>query len=151
MVAMMDFASKQAVRMELTRGESVPITEFFNLVHAINPGAAFSFLASAGGWQRYFFTIFAAAVSAYLVWTLSSKLPRLESIAFGLILGGAIGNAADRVMYGAVTDFLDFHWRNMHWPAFNFADIAICTGAIVMVLGALGGGSTANKSQVPLP
>lgn len=149
-MAAIDFASKQVVRMELARGESIPMTAYFNLVHAMNPGAAFSFLASAGGWQRYFLTVIAAAISAYLVWTLTSKLLLLESLAFSLILGGAVGNAADRVLYGGVTDFLDLHWRNMHWPAFNVADIAICMGAIAMVLGAFRGKATGNKSKTPL-
>ncbi|MDO8769836.1 MAG: signal peptidase II [Burkholderiaceae bacterium] len=146
-VALADFTTKQLVRISMPHGDQIPLTDFFNLVHASNAGAAFSMLADAGGWQRYFFTVVAVVVSAWLVWMLSSALTRIEALAYSLILGGAIGNAADRIMYGVVTDFLDFHWRNWHWPAFNLADVAICVGAVALMAAAFLGTAGRTKPQ----
>lgn len=147
-IALADFATKQLVRMTMPQGDQIPLTGFFNLVHASNAGAAFSILAGAGGWQRYFFTVVAVLISAWLVWMLSSALTRIEALAYSLVLGGAIGNAADRIMYGVVTDFLDFHWRNWHWPAFNLADVAICLGALALIAAAFLG--TASRAEPEL-
>lgn len=144
-VALADFATKQLVRMSMPLGDQIPLAGFFNLVHASNAGAAFNILAGAGGWQRYFFTVVAVIISAWLVWMLSSALTCIEALAYSLILGGAIGNAADRIMYGVVTDFLDFHWRNWHWPAFNLADVAICVGAVALMAAAFLGTTGQTK------
>jgi signal peptidase II len=146
-IALADFATKQLVRMTMPLGDQIPLTGFFNLVHVSNAGAAFSMLAGAGGWQRYFFTVIAVVVSLCLVWMLSSTLTRIEALAYSLILGGAIGNAADRVMYGAVTDFLDVYLRNWHWPAFNLADVAICVGALALITAAFLDAQARTKSQ----
>ena len=122
-----------AVRM-LAYGESVTVTSFFNFVHVYNKGAAFSFLANHSGWQRYFFTILGLAASAFIIYLLYKHAgQRLFSWALALILGGAIGNVIDRVLYGYVIDFLDFHVAGWHWPAFNIADSAICIGAVLFV------------------
>ncbi|MFX7140036.1 signal peptidase II, partial [Acinetobacter baumannii] len=92
----------------------------FNLVLVYNKGAAFSFLADAGGWQRWFFIGLGLAVGAFIVWLLFRHAgQRLFSLAVSLVLGGAIGNVIDRIVYGHVVDFLDFHLRGYHWPAFN--------------------------------
>ena len=113
------------------------IDGFFSLRLAYNPGAAFSFLGDAGGWQRWFFITLALAVSVWLVvWLV--KLDRREHLtaaALASILGGALGNAYDRIApsRAMVVDFLDFHLRGWHWPAFNVADIAICAGAGLLV------------------
>lgn len=115
---------------------SQPITGFFNLVHVWNQGAAFSFLADAGGWQRLFFVVVAFIASAWLVWVLRKPLPLAERLAYSLILGGALGNGLDRAMRGYVVDFLDFHWQGWHWPAFNIADIGIVCGALLLVVSA---------------
>ena len=115
----------------------VVITSFFNYGHWRNPGAAFSFLADAGGWQRYFFVLLAVAVSVWLAYALTRALHILERWAFSLILGGALANGIDRAVRGYVVDFLDFHWRGAHWPAFNVADMAITSGAALMIAGAL--------------
>lgn len=117
------------------------ITSFFNLVRVHNHGAAFSFLADAGGWQRWFFTVLALAVSAFIIWMLKKgEGSRLSQLAFTLILAGALGNVIDRILYGYVVDFLDFHasWLEFlfykgHYPAFNVADTCITVGAILMV------------------
>ncbi|WP_024973306.1 signal peptidase II [Ralstonia pickettii] len=114
-------------------GEQVEITPFFNLVHVLNPGAAFSFLAGAGGWQRYLFIALGLAVAVWLWRRLQSRQPLHEALGLSLILGGALGNVADRVLRGQVVDFLDLHWRLVHWPAFNFADVAITAGVVLVV------------------
>jgi signal peptidase II len=115
-------------------GWSQPIAPFFNLVHVLNPGAAFRFLAGAGGWQRWFFLAIALAASAWLIWMLREPRPRSESLALSLILGGALGNGFDRAVRGHVIDYLDFHLGSWHWPAFNLADIGITVGAVCLVL-----------------
>lgn len=118
--------------------DSTYVTPFFNVVRAHNTGAAFSFLAGASGWQRWFFTGVGLAAAALILWMLKSH-PRqkLFSFAMACILGGAIGNVVDRLMHGYVVDFLDFHWRSMHFPAFNVADSAITIGAACLILDEL--------------
>lgn len=135
-VFVLDVLTKLMVHTSTPNGWSHPVTGFFNLVHVWNTGAAFSFLANAGGWQRYFFVAVAVLVSAYLIWYLRKPLPAMERWAGALILGGALGNGLDRGVRGYVVDFLDFHVAGWHWPAFNMADIAIVGGAGLMLLAA---------------
>ena len=112
-------------------GDSTYVTSFFNVVRVHNTGAAFSFLAGASGWQRWFFTALGLVAAAVIVWMLKSHPgQKLFSFAMACILGGAIGNVVDRLMHGYVVDFLDFHWNGMHFPAFNVADSAISVGEI---------------------
>jgi signal peptidase II len=119
-------------------GDSTYITGFFNVVRAHNTGAAFSFLAEASGWQRWFFTVIGIAASVFIVWLLRSHAgQRMYSFALALILGGAIGNVVDRVLYGYVVDFVQVHWRGWYFPAFNVADSAITIGAVCLVLDEL--------------
>ena len=119
-------------------GDSTYVTNFFNVVRAHNTGAAFSFLANAGGWQRWFFTGIGIVAAIFMVWMLKSHPgQKLFSFAISLILGGAIGNVIDRLLYGYVVDFLDFHWKAMHFPAFNIADSAISIGAVCLILDEL--------------
>jgi signal peptidase II len=119
-------------------GDSTVVTSFFNIVRVHNTGAAFSFLASAGGWQRWFFTALGVSAALFILWMLKAHSgQRLFSFALACILGGAVGNVIDRVLYGYVVDFLDFHWRGMHFPAFNIADSAITIGAIALILDEL--------------
>lgn len=112
------------------------ITSWFNLVHVHNFGAAFSFLSSEGGWQRWFFTVLTSVISvALVVWII--RLPvaeRLQRIALALILGGAVGNLIDRIHLGYVIDFIDWHYGEHHWPAFNIADSAICIGVGLLII-----------------
>ena len=137
-VILLDQVSKIAVSKVLAYGQSIRVTSFFNLVMAYNKGAAFSFLASEAGWQRYFFTAISIAASLFIVFLLKRHAgQRLFCCALALILGGAIGNLIDRVMYGHVIDFLDFYVRGWHWPAFNVADSAITIGAVMFVLDEL--------------
>ena len=120
-------------------GDSTYVTSFFNIVRAHNTGAAFSFLAGASGWQRWFFTGIGLAATVFIIWLLRSHPgQKLFSFALACILGGAVGNVVDRLLHGYVVDFLQFHWRNnWYFPAFNVADSAITVGAVALVLDEL--------------
>jgi signal peptidase II len=126
-------------------GASTEVTSFFNLVRAHNSGAAFSFLSDASGWQRWFFSVIGVLAAILIVWLLRSHSgQKLFSFAMACILGGAVGNVIDRLLYGYVIDFLDFHWRWLdpvfsggHFPAFNIADSAITIGATCLILDEL--------------
>ncbi|MBC7434597.1 MAG: lipoprotein signal peptidase [Bdellovibrionales bacterium] len=119
-------------------GDSTYVTDFFNIVRAHNSGAAFSFLAGAAGWQRWFFTAIGVAACVFIVWMLKSHPgQKLFSFAMACILGGAIGNVVDRLLHGYVVDFLDFHVNAWHFPAFNVADSAITIGAISLIMDEL--------------
>ena len=111
------------------------IPGLFNFVLVYNPGAAFSFLADAGGWQKFFFTALAFAVSGWLGWQmLRGGQSRMMNLANALIIGGALGNVIDRLIHGHVIDFIQVYYQHYYWPAFNLADSAICLGAALMVL-----------------
>jgi signal peptidase II len=133
-VVVIDQATKHAAVAALAGRPPLEVTAFFNLVLVYNTGAAFSFLAGAGGWQREFFISIALLASIWIVWLLH-RHPRqtLFCAALALVLGGAIGNVIDRVLLGAVVDFLDFHAAGWHWPAFNVADSAITCGAALLI------------------
>lgn len=134
-VLVVDQATKALVLARLMAGETIAVTAFFNLVRVMNPGASFSFLANAGGWQRWFFTALALVVSAWLAMMIRRHAhERLQPAAFALIMGGALGNALDRLRFGAVVDFLDFYYAGWHWPAFNLADAAITLGVGLLLL-----------------
>ncbi len=131
----LDQWSKLAVLARFAEYESLPVTDFFNLVLVYNPGAAFSFLADHAGWQRWFFVILAIVICIWLlrlIW--QHRAEALQPAAFSLVVGGAIGNVIDRLVHERVVDFLDFHLAGSHWPAFNLADSAICLGVGLMLL-----------------
>jgi signal peptidase II len=135
LVLLMDQFTKVLVLSAFQLGDSTPITGFFNLVRVHNYGAAFSFLANAGGWQRWFFTVIGVIAALFMVWMLRSHPgQKLFSLAIALILGGAIGNVLDRLLHGYVVDFLDFYWGRWHFPAFNVADASISVGAALLIL-----------------
>ena len=138
LIVVLDQFTKVLILGSFQYGERLPITSFFNLVRVHNPGAAFSFLADAGGWQRWFFTGLGIVAALFMVWMLRSHSgQRLFSSAITLILGGAVGNVIDRLLHGYVVDFLDFYWGRWHFPAFNLADSAITLGAILLILDEL--------------
>ena len=119
-------------------GDSTYVTSFFNVVRVHNTGAAFSFLAQAGGWQRWFFTALGVIAATVIVWMIRSHPgQKLFCFAMACILSGALGNVIDRLLYGYVVDFLDFHWAGWHFPAFNVADSAITLGAACLILDEL--------------
>lgn len=134
-IAAIDQVTKEIILGRFTEGESVPVTSFFSLVLAFNTGAAFSFLANAGGWQRLFFIVIAASAAVVILWLLRKHNDeRVFCLGLSLILGGAVGNLWDRVWLGKVVDFLLFFYRDWHWPAFNVADSAITVGAVILII-----------------
>lgn len=137
-IILLDQITKFTISRLFTYGETYPLTSFFDLVLAYNKGAAFSFLAGESGWQRYFFTGLGIAAAFFIIYLIRRHAgQRLFCWALALILGGAVGNVIDRLLYGHVIDFLDFHLRSWHFPAFNVADSAITIGAALFVLDEL--------------
>ncbi|WP_199073447.1 MULTISPECIES: signal peptidase II [unclassified Erwinia] len=135
-VIAVDFASKQWVINHMMLHETLPLMPFFNLFYAHNYGAAFSFLADKGGWQRWFFAGIAIAivVSLLVMMYRTAAGKKLNNIAYALIIGGALGNLFDRAYHGFVVDFIDFYVGDWHFATFNIADCAICIGAALIVL-----------------
>ena len=137
-IVLADVITKEVVQARFAYGERMEVTNFFNLVFVLNPGAAFSFLAGAGGWQKPILLAFGVIVSAAIAfWLLRSPMNRFAAFGFAAILGGALGNVIDRARHGAVVDWLDFHVAGWHWPAFNVADIGITVGAAALIFDGL--------------
>jgi signal peptidase II len=136
LVVVLDQGSKALALSALDYARPVPVLSWFNLTLHYNEGAAFSFLSTAGGWQRWFFTALALVVSGVLVawlWRLPAT-QRLLGVALALVLGGALGNAIDRVLLGHVVDFISVHYAGRYFPTFNLADSAISVGAVLLLL-----------------
>ena len=144
-ILLADQFTKLLVVGSFALGDSQTITSFFNLVRVHNSGAAFSMLSNASGWQRWFFTGIGVVATFFILWLLRSHpTQKLFCFALALVLGGAVGNVIDRIAYGHVVDFLDFHWDWLspvfyqgHFPAFNVADSAISVGAVCLILDEL--------------
>lgn len=132
----LDQLTKWIVDRSMHVYQSIDLLPFFSLTYMRNPGAAFSFLSDAGGWQRWFFMTLSAVASVAIVYWLSrlGKDHRWEASAWALVLGGAVGNLIDRALFGYVIDFLDVFYRDWHWPAFNVADSAITVGIGMLLL-----------------
>ena len=140
-VIALDIATKAVVQRAFMLGETVEVTPFFNMVLMYNRGAAFSFLATAGGWQRWFFTAVTVVIGAGIVWMLRRHHRHpLASFALALVLGGALGNLYDRLTLGYVIDFVQLHAAGYSWPAFNVADSAITIGVVLLVWDSLRSG-----------
>jgi signal peptidase II len=138
-VVALDMATKAWIVRLLQPGDVHVLTPWFNLVLAYNEGAAFSFLANAGGWQRWFFLVLSLAISAAIVVMLRRHHARpFTAFALALVLGGALGNVYDRVTLGRVVDFIQLHAAGYYWPAFNVADSAISVGVVLLLLENLG-------------
>ncbi len=134
-VIAIDLYTKHLVLQAFAFGEHLYVTSFFDLVRYHNEGAAFSFLAGAGGWQRFFFSAIAIVASVVIVYLLRKhKNEKLFCFALALVLGGALGNLYDRLTLGYVVDFLFFHYQGWYWPAFNVADSAISCGVVLLLL-----------------
>lgn len=139
LVVGLDQITKLIAVQQLVYGQPLPVLPSFNLTLMYNPGAAFSFLSDASGWQRWFFVAVSSIASVLLVWWLH-KLKSgqwLLALALALVLGGAVGNLIDRLWLGHVVDFIQLYYRNFYWPAFNVADSAITVGAVLLIWDAL--------------
>ena len=144
-VLLLDQLTKLLIVGSMSLGDSQTLTSFFNLVRVHNSGAAFSMLSNASGWQRWLFTGIGVVATGFIVWLLRSHpTQKLFCFALALVLGGAVGNVVDRLAYGHVIDFLDFHWDWLepmffqgHFPAFNVADSAISVGTVCLILDEL--------------
>jgi signal peptidase II len=137
-VILIDQLSKIVISRMLTQSDAIPLNSFFNLVLAYNKGAAFSFLATQAGWQRWLFSGISLVATLFIIYLLKKHAgQKLFCWSMALILGGAVGNLIDRVIYGHVVDFVDFHIHSWHFPAFNVADSAICVGAVLFVIDEL--------------
>ncbi|AKJ30501.1 signal peptidase II [Caldimonas brevitalea] len=137
-VILLDQFTKTLILGYYTLGQSTEVVSFFNIVRVHNTGAAFSFLAKASGWQRWFFIGLGVAAAIFITYLLKRHGgQKLFAWALALILGGAIGNVIDRALHGYVVDFLDFHLRGWHFPAFNVADAGISVGAALLILDEL--------------
>lgn len=134
-IAALDLVTKEWASAALTLHQRVEVWPFFNFTLVHNPGAAFSFLADGGGAQRWFFIALTIILTGIIGWWLAHTRDRgWLSAALALVLGGAVGNLVDRVRFGYVVDFLDFHFAGWHWPAFNIADAAISCGAVLLIV-----------------
>jgi signal peptidase II len=139
-VAVADQVTKWAIVEWVPLYDKVPINSFINLTHQKNPGAAFSFLADAGGWQRWFFVVLAGAVSVVIavwLWRIRNAGQTVLSAGLALVLGGAIGNLIDRILLGHVTDFIQVWFGSWAFPSFNVADAGISVGAVLLIIDAL--------------
>jgi signal peptidase II len=137
-IIVLDQVAKTLIISNFQLGDSRTVTSFFNVVRVHNTGAAFSFLAGASGWQRWFFVGLGAAAAAFIVWMLRKHGgQRLFGWALSLILGGALGNVIDRLLHGYVVDFIQLHHRSWYFPSFNVADSAISVGAALLILDEL--------------
>lgn len=137
-VILADQFTKTLIIGDFRLGESRTVTPFLNVVHVHNTGAAFSFLAGATGWQRWFFVGLGLVATAFIIWMLLRHGgQKLFSMALALILGGALGNVIDRLLHGYVIDFIQVHWRDSYFPSFNVADSAITVGAALLILDEL--------------
>lgn len=142
LIILSDQLTKTLIIGSFELGDSRTVTSFFNLVRVHNAGAAFSFLADASGWQRWFFVGLGLVATVFIVWMLKRHGEQwLFSLALSLILGGALGNVIDRLLHGHVIDFLQFHWdwlapifHGGYFPSFNIADSAITVGAVLLIL-----------------
>nr|WP_299246171.1 signal peptidase II [uncultured Halomonas sp.] len=149
LVVALDLGSKALATSMLVYAQPVEVLPIFNLTLLHNTGAAFSFLATHGGWQRWLFALIAIGAAIGLtVWLTRLKAyETLTAASLALVIGGALGNLYDRLMHGYVVDFLSFHWQNAYFPAFNIADTAITLGAIGLILQALREGRSERRHK----
>lgn len=147
LIVVLDQLSKWVVLENIRFGETIYVAPFWNWVLTYNPGAAFSFLADQPGWQRWFFTVLALAVSGWIALELKKNThDRRLSLALAMVMGGALGNVIDRIRFGAVVDFIQWHAAGFFWPAFNVADSAITVGAVLLAFSTL---TATNKKETP--
>lgn len=151
-IVALDQWTKFLVQESIGYRTATELTSFLNLTLTYNPGAAFSFLGDAGGWQRWLFVAIGGAVSVGLItWLirLPATQPRWLPLSLTLVLGGAVGNVWDRIRLGVVVDFIDVHWATHHWPAFNVADTSITLGAALLIWLSFRAESSAGGTKAP--
>lgn len=147
LVVILDQLSKWIVLNHIEIGQTIYVAPFWNWVLTYNPGAAFNFLADQPGWQRWFFAVLALGVSGWIALELRKhSAQKLLSLALALVMGGALGNVIDRIRFGAVVDFIQWHAAGWYWPAFNVADSAITVGAILLAFSTL---TATDKKEIP--
>lgn len=135
LLAILDQVSKYYVRQHLAVFEVKRVMPFWNWTLVYNQGAAFSFLADQGGWQKLFFGLIALMVSIGLVYYILNRVySGLIGVALSFVLGGALGNLTDRIVHGRVTDFIQWYYKTHYWPAFNLADSAITVGVALLII-----------------
>ncbi|MDH5516212.1 MAG: signal peptidase II [Gammaproteobacteria bacterium] len=145
-VVILDQITKQIAENSLSLYERVAVMPFFNFTLAYNEGAAFSFLADAGGWQRWFFVGLTLVISSVLIIWLKKSDNKIEQLAISFVLAGAIGNnLIDRPLFGHVIDFIDVYYESHHWPAFNIADMAISAGVMLLIYVSLTDKSVSSR------
>jgi len=150
LVIVLDQISKWFVLANIEFGQTIYVAPFWNWVLALNQGAAFSFLADQPGWQRWLFSALAIGVSAWIALALRQHpQQKLLSLALTLVMGGALGNVIDRIRFGAVIDFIQWHVAGFYWPAFNVADSAIVGGAILLLIEQLGASHKTTGKNTP--
>lgn len=139
LVVVLDQLSKFWIMARFEEYEVLTVWPVFNLTLVYNTGAAFSFLSDAGGWQRWFFIVLGIVVSLVMVFWLTRLRPveRLTGVGLALVVGGAVGNIIDRIWWGKVVDFLQWHWQDWYWPSFNVADSAITIGVVLLLIDGL--------------
>lgn len=148
LVVLVDQATKLAVVHVITYAQRIPVLPVFDITLLYNTGAAFSFLANSGGWQKWFFILIGILAVLIILWLMRKHSQQKRFMfALALILGGALGNVIDRLVHGHVIDFLLFYWRDWYYPAFNVADIAICCGALLLILDELLRGWNARSAK----
>lgn len=133
LVVLADQLSKFFILQQLSEGEVVACTGFFNWVRVWNTGVSFSLFNNYGKMGVIVLTLFALGVAVFLLCWMLKETDKLKIMALAFIIGGALGNVIDRVRFGAVLDFLDFHYKNAHWPSFNLADSFICVGVFILI------------------
>lgn len=148
-IVVVDHLTKWWVSASLDYQEFIPVLPFFSMVRVHNTGAAFSFLADAGGWQRWFFIAIGVVATVIIVRLLRRHGDGPIALPLALVLGGALGNIIDRVVLGYVVDFLYFHYKGFAWPAFNVADMAISVGAAMLVWDSLHSSKPATSKDAP--
>lgn len=146
-ILLLDQMTKQIALAQLALHEPVTLLPFLNLTLVYNKGAAFGFLSSASGWQNAFFIVVALVACGVMLYLLRQTRERLFAVALMLVLGGAIGNLVDRIIYGYVVDFVDVYYQSWHWPAFNIADSAITIGAILIAFDAIRAGKSSPSTD----
>lgn len=130
---LVDQAVKYWIYLNLSMQHPIAFGNYFNLVKVWNSGVSFSMFSNYGHLGSIILSVAALIICGFLLWWMYKETKKIKIVSLGLIVGGALGNVIDRIRFGSVLDFLDFHYRQYHWPAFNVADTCICIGALILI------------------